>query len=233
MNRIKIITCLWRRPSITALCLTNWSNLNPKPEIAAMGSEGDECEKLAAEYSLQYARTENKPLGKKWNKALQLAREGSEATHYLIMGSDDLISQKMWEFFCNFEGDFVGLKDYYFYDMESRRLLFWHGYAEGHHRKGHPIGAGKLISRMALEAIGWEGFDNNATQALDFQIDKRLIAKGFIPQLVTMEETGGISVDLKTKFNMHRFHPYRNSNMLNFTEIQKKAPELMEIINRY
>ncbi len=236
MNKITIVTCVWKRKTVFELCLQNWTSLIPKPEIIVMGSEGDECEQLAKEYGCRYSKSENRPLGRKWNNALKAAGHhgiDNGTTHYLIMGSDDLISQKTWEYFQTVKHDFTGLIDFYFFDTKSTQVCYFKGYTEHMRRRGHAIGAGKLISHQALLSIGFEGFEPKRESALDFDIDNKLFAQGFNLNLIKLEQTGGICIDIKTADNMHKFRVYPNSIVYPFDVLQKKDSDIWQKITQY
>lgn len=236
MNKITIVTCVWKRKTVFELCLQNWTKLIPKPEIIVMGSEGDECEQLAKEYGCRYSKSENRPLGQKWNNALKAAgHHGMDhgTTHYLIMGSDDLISQKTWEYFREVKEDFSGLTDFYFFDTKTKKICYFKGYTKHMSRWGHAIGAGKLISHQALLSIGFEGFEPKRESALDFDIDNRLFKEGYKLNLIKLDQTGGVCIDIKTSDNMHKFRVYPNSIVYPFDYLQKKDSHIWKMIQGF
>lgn len=218
------------------LALTNWANLNPKPDIIVMGSPEDECEQLAREFGCRYFVTENKPLGKKWNDAMQEAGHighDDRTTHYLIMGSDDLISQRTWEYLQTVKDDFIALQDFYFYGVKEKTFIHFKGYLPKQSRAGHGLGAGKLISHKALLTIGFRGFIDSKERGLDFDIDLALRKQGFKERLLKLADTGGICVDLKTQSNMHKFRVYPNSIVYPYIEFGKRDMELWELVKDF
>jgi hypothetical protein len=236
MSPVKIVTCAWKRPNVLALSLTNWNSLVPKPEIVVMGSPEDECEQLAKEFGCRYFTTENKPLGRKWNQAMiEAGHLGHDdgTTHYLIMGSDDLISQRTWEYLQTVKDDFIALKDFYFYSVEKKIFIHFKGYMPKQSKFGHGLGAGKLISHKALLSIGFHGFEDRKESGLDFDIDLAIRRAGYNERLLTLAETGGICVDLKTQSNMHKFRVYPNSIVYPYTEFEKRDKELWEIVKNF
>lgn len=235
MNKITIYTCAWKRPQILDLCLKNWTGLKPRPHIVVIGSVGDECEEVAEKWGVDYCQRPNKPLGNKFNEGCRRAKD--TADYYMIMGSDDLISQKMWDFYQKFEGDFLGLLDYYFYDTRKKALILWNGYPElkngnsKHSKFGRPIGAAKMLSHKAMEAINWEPFKPDREVSLDHDVDNKIIAAGIKMTCVRQPETGGMSLDLKSGFNMHSFKLFKNSVNVNVLKIKEIAPDLAELLS--
>jgi len=235
MNKITIYTCAWKRPRILDITLENWTNLKPKPHIVVCGSQGDGCQEIAEKWNCDYFQRPNKPLGNKFNESARRAKD--TADYYMIMGSDDLMSQKMWDFYQNYEGDFLGLRDYYFYEMKTGRLVFWQGYPEiqrgqaKHSKHGRPIGAAKMLSHKAMTAIGWEPFKPDRDVSLDHDVDNKIIKTGLKMDCLKHEEVGGMSLDLKSGFNMHSFKVFPNSISLNSLKINELAPDLRMLID--
>jgi hypothetical protein len=234
--RITIVTAAWMRPKRFELCLRNWTTLNPKPEIVVVGSPGDPVtETLAREYGCQFSLSTNNPLGSKWNDAVQRACELAGDGYFMIQGSDDLISQKMWDYYSNFTGDYLCLKDYYFYNLDNRQYLHWKGFGKGK-KANEPIGSGKLMRYDFLKKCNFRPFNSQQNRALDYAVHASMIAAGAQPTLITCAETGGINLDLKTKFdgaNMNKFQKWNNSQYIHLRHIQEQHPDIWELIQSY
>jgi hypothetical protein len=228
MNRITVCTCAWKRPEVFHKFLTAWSSLNPVPHIVVAGSAGDLCEAVAELFpNVDYFRTENKPVGKKWNMAHK--RAAGTADYYLTTGSDDVMDQAMWDYYQSFAGTRLALLDLYFYDLTTRRTLYWVGYPDNHDRHGMPIGAHQLSSQEVMDALNFEPF-NEKTMAHEFDTERKIQELGIRSTFVTMKETGGIGVDIKSPESYSRFTQWRGSHFVDSKLLPMKSPDLMKII---
>ena len=196
---ICIVSACWKRPEVTRAFIRHHMSLTPAPAgIIMAGSPGDGHEGVDFT-GVNYFHTPN-VLGAKWNAAIRAARE-VEATHYIYMGSDDFLDQAMWDYFQRYTGHYIGLLDLYFHDAATERTLYWPGYVGP--RRLEPIGCGKVISREAMERIGWEPFGDARNRTVDYDQHHKLLRSGVTCDRVRMRSTGGICVDLKTGINMN------------------------------
>lgn len=228
MNRITICTAVWKRPEIFKIFLECWLSLTPKPNIVVIGSEGDGCWDIADDYKdeIFYALYANKPVGEKWNLAHQLVRE---CDYFLTTGSDDVMDQRMWDYFCNFQGERLTLSDLYFYDTASKKVLYWAGYEKKGAYFGYPIGAHQLTRFDVMQKMDFKPFDDK-TMAHEHHTERKLKALGIKSLVVPMELTGGIAVDIKSKGSYSEFKEYKNSKLITLEEFRKLSPEFVNRI---
>ena len=210
MNKIAITSLCWKRPEVFEAFCKNLTTLTPKPIVIVAGSESDQCMEIATRYGIHYERTQNRLLGKKANLSVRYAKD-YDVDYIMLTGSDDLISQSLWESYVNFSGDVLGLKDLYFYNLPDKRAIHWKGYTQ-HNRINEPIGAYKLISREVMEKMQWRPFCEVSRTPDEHTTHAKLKALGVEQTVKTMAELGGIAVDLKSEANLTKFNLWSNSS---------------------
>lgn len=228
MNRIAICTAVWKRPEIFEIFLRSWLALDPVPVIIVTGSPEDECYEIAMDYTCYYLQTANKPVGRKWNLSHRVMSTAKKSEYFLTTGSDDVMDQKMWNYYNNFEGERLCLSDLYFYDTVSKKAIYWRGY-QNKGRIGHPIGAHQLHKRDVLEKMNWKPF-NDTSMGNEADTHSKCIALGIKTTCVKMHETGGIGIDIKSKDSYSKFRLWPNSVPIAVEKLVEKSPELMKII---
>lgn len=231
MNRIVIITLCWKRPEILRVFLDNHYALVPRPTIVIAGSPDDGCEDIVKEYdNCIYIQRPNIPMGKKANDACETAK--GLGTHYMMTGSDDLISQKMWSYYVNYKGDHLGLRDLYFYDVRINKMIYWKGYREGTPKQDMPIGAAKMVSNSVMEAVNFRPYNDESKYPREHDTHKSFLQLGVPLTVMRMDEIGGACVDLKNSDSITRFKLWPNSVYVNNNELITRAPELWPLIEK-
>ena len=240
--KIVILTCVWKRPELTKFVLDYYRGLKNKLsnilhiDLLAVGSEGQKSKKICEESGFDYVEQANLPLSDKWETGInECEKYNSDAV--VIVGSDDLLSEKTLFFLCNkiMEGRLiVGLKDMYLYDSPKKKLYHWQGYEtdskQSKHRGLESIGLGRCLSKKLLEKLDysiWKDFKIN--KGLDGAMNRKISQIGVLPVnygeevwtlmddgeryafghvAFKMEETGGIAVDIKTSENVTAIGKY-------------------------
>lgn len=190
---ICIISACWQRPEVTAAFIRHHQSLTPAPAGIIMAGSPADGHQMVDFAGVNYFRVPN-VLAAKWNAAVLAARE-VDADHYLFMGSDDFMDQAMWTHYSAFMGHHLSLLDLYFHHAASDATLYWPGYVGP--RRGEPIGAAKLVRRDVLDLIDWQPFTERRNAALDYDMHRKIRGAGATIDVVRMEATGGICVDLK------------------------------------
>jgi hypothetical protein len=134
----------------------------------------DSVKNIAEEENVMFVHHPNQPLGSKWQKGVECARElGADAI--LMLGSSDWISDKWCETMIKEierGADLVGKRNMLFMDVDHKNeysLISWNGYPPWvHYRTMEPIGAGRMISKNILDKIHWHLFDKDAIKSMDF-----------------------------------------------------------------
>lgn len=231
MNKITISTLVWKRPEVFEMFCKNMTGLNPKPQIVVAGSEGDQCEDIAKKYGCIYFKTQNRLLGKKANESVLRALD-TECDYIMLTGSDDLISQSQWDFYCKYKGEYLGLLDYYFFNLPDGRMIHWGGY-KFKPRIGEPIGAGKLIRKDIAAKFEGVFFNEKSLQPDEHDTHKKALEMGVKMDLFTCSETGGIGIDIKGQGNLTKFSLWNNARYVVAPEILSKYPELESLIKEH
>lgn len=195
--KIGVITACWQRHDVLRACLNNWRALGAA-EIIAVYSPGDKRSgEILKAHGCIFAQAENK-LATKFNLASNLARD-TDCDYFLHMGADDMIDPVVWDAYQSFKGDHMAFTDWYFHHIPTNQTRYWPGYVGA--REGEPIGAGKLVSRDAMKAIGWTPFIYGRDRALDFDQHHKLANAGMGVTCYRLKDIGGIGVDLKDALN--------------------------------
>jgi Flp pilus assembly protein TadD len=239
INKIVIYTCVWRRPELTRIVLSYYSGLKKELsgkiqlELLAVGSEGDASRKLCEDCGFDYFEYANQPLSAKWEYGINRCAD-YDPDGVIIVGSDDLISQNLIEFYDSQLKNnmvFCGLKDGYFFDVGKENLILWTGYnLQGDPtRVGETIGMGRCFSRFLLDKLGfsiWKGRDINrgldgamtqklfhlGLQVLDYdncvvaKVDNQEVRIGHCG--FEMAEIGAFALDIKFAENLTKFDRY-------------------------
>ncbi len=226
-TKILIYLAVWKRPLITELCFRGIDRLKTHPDfdISTLAVISEEsiiplCEK----YNVKWVMYKNNPLGEKKNFGLKEAKK-MDFDYLMEIGSDDLILNELLDSYSEMiktGKDFFGISDAAYINSETgecRRLISRSTY-----------GAGRMISRKALELVGWslwhdflnKGMDNNSVIALN--------KKGIPYYRTSPMEFPGV-IDVKSAENIWKFNyfhgvDYDKENFLD--KLSEPERELLE-----
>ena len=238
-NTMVILTCIWKRPKLTRIVLSHYRALKKELkgeinlELVAVGSEGERSKDICEESEFNYFEYENQPMSEKWNFGLQMTKKINPDA-VIIVGSDDLIDKNLLKFYDKKLKQgymMVGIKDFYIYDTERRKLAYWRGYGKLNdaHRMNETIGLARCLSRTLLDKLDFNIWnDLNISRNLDGAMTTRLKEVGIYPvseanmpyvdldnQLYgaghlgyNLKEIEGFAIDIKTKTNVTTFDRY-------------------------
>jgi len=238
-NTIVILTCIWKRPKLTRIVLSHYRALKKELkdvinlELVAVGSEGEKSKNICEESGFNYFEYENQPMSEKWNFGLQMTKKFNPDA-VIIVGSDDLIDKNLLKFYDKkLKQGYVmlGIKDFYIYDAERRKLAYWRGYGKLNdaHRMNETIGLARCLSKLLLDKLDFNIWnDLNISRNLDGAMTTRLKEVGIYPvseakmpyvnlgnQLYgaghlgyKLKEIEGFAIDIKTKTNVTSFDRY-------------------------
>ena len=239
INTMVILTCIWKRPKLTRIVLSHYRALKKELkgeinlELVAVGSEGERSKDICEESEFNYFEYENQPMSEKWNFGLQMTKKINPDA-VIIVGSDDLIDKNLLKFYDKKLKQgymMVGIKDFYIYDTERRKLAYWRGYGKLNdaHRMNETIGLARCLSRTLLDKLDFNIWnDLNISRNLDGAMTTRLKEVGIYPvseanmpyvdldnQLYgaghlgyNLKEIEGFAIDIKTKTNVTTFDRY-------------------------
>lgn len=214
-NKLLIYLAIWRRPEITELCLMGISRLRRHPaydvQALAVISEPEMID-LCARYGVKWVMHENLPLGKKKNAGL-VAAQCLDFDYLMEIGSDDLVTDELLTQYVEYleVHDFFGISDAAYIESESgecRRLI----------TDKSTYGAGRIISRKVLDALGWRLWNDSLNRGLDNDSLRRIESKGFKYYKVKASDKPGV-IDVKSNENLWKFNyflgqPYDINNIL-------------------
>lgn len=177
-STVKLLVYLaaWRRPEITEICFMGLNRLRKVPgydiNVLAVISE-ESMISLCEQYDINWVMHENKPLGRKKNFGLKHARN-FDFDFMMEIGSDDLVLDDLLYQYPKFiaKYDFVGIRDLAYVDsetLECRRLQ----------STNTTYGAGRMISRRALERADFTLWKDKQDCGLDNYSLRKLYGYGF------------------------------------------------------
>jgi len=192
---LALVIAVWKRHDLERIVIDNFKRQSAKYgfQIIIAGSEGDSSKALAE--GCHYLEVPNKPVSNKHLKLSEKAKE-LDVDGVVLMGSDDIVNDEYWDFIYSLSADeesLIGLKDFYFYDVESKELAYWGGYRNGK----QTAGAGRFFSRKVLEQVDWKLWRRGLNKGLDSSTNKILKAKEIGEKSYTMDETNAFLVDVK------------------------------------
>ena len=208
-----IVTGMWKRPEVFKIFGQHYKGLGI--DVIVAGSEGKESEKLAKKYGFHYIEIENQPLATKMNATTLKAKELGY-THVICVGSDDLLSKELIDEYLKLmrKGyDYIGVTDFYFYEMESSKAAYWGGYRD-RQRLGHTAGAGRVISRTLLDEWDWKPWDDKDSKYLDNSMQTKLRSSLHPKTTFSLKEKGLLAVDIKSQVNMTPFELWDNTSYI-------------------
>lgn len=228
MKKILIVTAIWQRHDLTSIVLDWYNQIKQSGEfdleLLAVGSEGMISRKVAQTNGWDYVEFENKPVSCKFNFLFREAKK-YDPDFILLVGSDDIISTKTIKFFSEKvsenENDIFGLKDLFFYDIQTDSTVYFGGYPPPSPKT---IGAGRCFSRNVLQKCNYKPWGNDTLdRGLDTSCTNYLQRFGVGERVFTMKETGGVCLDIK--------HPSESLTPFEFlnTYSNKAVNEVLEV----
>ena len=162
MNPI-IVMAMWGRRELVR---KNLEMLDAQVIVASSLQEDFDFLRSLKVNNLQILPTSNRPLGAKWQHAVDAARLLG-ADPLIILGSDDFLSAGFVAKACHLtkDFDFIYFDKWYIFDTQSRK-----SYALDYQmaRFGKPpLGSGRIYSKKFLDAHSGRLFDNGIDSRLD------------------------------------------------------------------
>jgi len=205
-----IVTGMWKRPEVFEIFAKHTKTLGI--DVIVAGSEGKKSRNLAEKYGFHYIEIENDPLAAKMNATTLKAKE-LKYTHVICVGSDDLLSKELIDEYLTLmrKGyDYIGVTDFYFYELESGKAAYWGGYRD-RNRIGHTAGAGRVISKTLLDEWDWMPWDDKDSKYLDNSMQNKLRSSIHPKTTFSLKGKGLLAVDIKSQVNMTPFELWDNT----------------------
>lgn len=153
---------------------------------------------LLKQFSVNYIERPNEPLGAKHNAGLAAAVVGmDDATHFMVLPSDDLISPE-WKDAC-VGYDYATVPSCAVLDPVNRQAKVLLARPGGRMK----FGACRVFSRKVVEAVGGSLWGDHRVRALDMNSDGKVRAAGF--ELKVANVRGPAFVDIKTQESLWGF----------------------------
>jgi hypothetical protein len=219
--KLCVVTGMWKRPEVFKIFGKHYKKLGI--DVIVVGSEGEASKNLAESFGFIYIEHPNQPLGSKMNATIREALK-RDYTHVICVGSDDLLSKELIDEYVKLirKGyHFIGVTDFYFYDLESGKASYWGGYREIY-RKNHTVGAGRVLSRKMIESWGGVVWGCSDNRYLDTSMQKKLFRSEFPKFTFSLKEKGLLAVDIKSDVNMTPFRLWNNSHYIDSEIIKTK-----------
>lgn len=189
MSRNLFLIPIWKRPEITRICLENLIHF--EQSILAIVSRTEDAE-LCYEMKVPYCWYPNEQLGAKWNHGLKIAKE-YDWDHLVTLGSDDIVKESLFNLYSTTDQDVLITDKIHFIEVSTGRATLL--------TRGR-IGAGRRISRRAIERCGYNLWTDSRNQSLDMDSNGALGRAGFACAEVN---TDPHVIDLKTGTNIWSF----------------------------
>lgn len=201
--KLLIYTAVWKRPEITEICFMGIKRLQKVPgfqiEAFAVISE-EEMIPLCEKYGVDWCMTANHPLGAKKNFGLSQLKE-RDFDFLIEIGSDDLILEELLNQYKKFfvKYDFFGVCDAGYIDAETLQCVRLQSDAV--------YGAGRAISRIALEKMNWTLW-KNVSKGMDKSSLTNLYNLGFKYWVIPPIDYP-LVIDIKSPVNIWPFRNYK------------------------
>ncbi len=229
---LTIVTAVWKRPEIFEVFADGITNLQEsfkgrlKISVTVAGSEGEQSRNMVESRGYAYIEIDNRALGMKMNRAAMLA-QGQDPDYCLLVGSDDIIGVDMLELYYTemLNGtDYIYVTDFYFFDTQSKKALYWGGYTKNTNR-GHACGAGRMLSRPVMNALKFQPwYDNQMHNILDTAFDRKIRPIQMTKKAFNLKQNGCFGLDIKSSTNMTPFAPWAGTVEVDAKEMLNNLP---------
>lgn len=235
-RKVKLLVAMpiYGRHELTKIILDHYAAIKKRfkgVELLAVGSEGKASESLVKGAGWNYVEHPNLPVSVKMNALARAARKYSPQ-RIVFVGSDDLISQEVFEYYLSLPSSLpymIGFKGIYFYGVKEKCFLYAKGYV-GKFYSDKTIGAGRMYSKKVLNKLKWTPWgEYRADRGLDTAASKTLIKMGTEERQITYKDTGGMMVDVKTGEGLTPFYrTLSNSRICKPTLFEKHFPGILD-----
>jgi hypothetical protein len=202
-KKFLIATAAWQRPEVLKIFL----DVNSKYcDILCVKSPNDKSlTGFTNTEKITFIDFPNKPLGKKLNKRIEWFLKHKEYTHIIFLGSDDIISQEIFDTINLYSKkyDLISWSDIYYYDLITSKTLYSVGYTN--HRKGEPLAPGRCVSRPLLEKLG-NLWSDDLEKFPDINAWQNKLSKVKNQVILSCKEKNGFIIDIKSKNNLNSFN---------------------------
>lgn len=187
MKKLALCFCIWKRHELERIVIEYYLSLSKRFnfDIIVCGSEGKKSAQIAKE--CVYIEHPNQPVSDKHNALIQ-SLKGKDYDGAILIGSDDLIEPKLFDFYQNLEHDYFGFPDVYYWKPKTNTLAYWNGFF---------MGAGRYFSSKTLEACNYTLWRNGLNKGLDTSQRTLLESSGVKLHQISHKDLDTMIVDVK------------------------------------
>ena len=209
--KLIVLTAMHARHDLTEIFATAMVRLRDSfgiETVAAVTSGDAKNIKICKESGIYYTPTQNKPISNKFNAGLHMLQYHQDWTHVMILGSDDLPSNRFVELQMSHpDADYIAINDMWFWGLNPKRagwdkFYYWNA---GSSR----IGAGRVVSRRIVEACDYKLWPDGKNAGLDSGAWTRI--SGALPSMnkviYSQKPLGGFLVDVKYELHISSLSP--------------------------
>jgi hypothetical protein len=226
--KLAIVSAVWKRPEVFELFAKSIHALTVKTsldiDVIIAGSEGKRSRTMVEKHGFIYVEMPNDPLASKVNATTMIASQ-LNVDYVLCVGSDDLITPELlnvYEQYMRKGFDYVGVTDFYFYDIDTKQASYWGGYIDN--RRNHTAGAGRLLSKRLMQAWNWKPWEIKDSKVLDNSMQNKLKTTPHSSAIFSLKEKGVYALDIKSSVNMTPFNLWPNTKLIDEKELKKHFP---------
>lgn len=228
--KVSIITAMWQRHEVFKMfaqgARTLKANSAIQIELIAVGSEGKISRNLAQDNGFIYLEHKNAPLADKHNAALSKAQQ-INSDYVFCLGSDDIVTPELFKIYekqIALGVDFIGVLDFYFYEIETQRAAYWGGYIDKP-RIRHTCGAARMLSKNLLRKLGWKIWEKRHSHILDDSLQEKLSNIKYTEHIFAQRDYGIVGgLDIKSSVNMTPFELWENTTYIDKEIIYNNFP---------
>ena len=171
---MKVVACIpvYGRLRVLSRVITRLYQKNGVYKVVCAGDQARD-KRLVEKFGGEWVEAPNDPIGNKWNKAFQAAKEHNPDA-CLYIGSDDFIEDGWVDVMSPYLKDYgiVGVPDFTACDIRdgAYRVAYSGGYRKGSSRYQEPVGGGRLLTAEALDKMKWSPVDPNLNCSLDYSM---------------------------------------------------------------
>lgn len=188
INKIALCFCVWKRTELERIVIDYYKSIQDQYnfDICIVGSEGIKSQSIAS--GCNYIEHTNKPVSDKHNQLAKMAKGYKGA---ILIGSDDLIEPKLFDYYHSLEDSentYYGFPDVYYWQPKQNRISYWDGIF---------MGAGRYFPKSVLEKTNFTLWSSGLNKGLDTSCRTLLDTKKIKISQRSLNELDAVIIDVK------------------------------------
>lgn len=190
MKKLALCFCIWKRHQLERIIIEYYLSLSKRFnfDIVVCGSESEKSAQIAKE--CVYIEYSNEYVSNKHNALIKsLKGKGYDAA--ILIGSDDLIEPKLFDYYQSLEhlkNTYYGFPDVYYWQPKQNRLAYWFG---------NFMGAGRYFPIEVIEKMNYNLWRDGLNKSLDTSCRTLLASKGIKVNQKPLKDLDSLIVDVK------------------------------------